>query len=123
VLVTVDRLSGNTRAAQIFVAVTGASNSTYVEASWAQTLYDWIGAHTCLSCRCRTTPKSQSSKHAATSRNSARSRAPGRSINDAWFRYVTLRVRPHVPTPLGERPITNAERQARYRTAVAAASR
>jgi transposase len=42
----VDRLSGKTRAAQIFVAVMGASNFTYAEASWTQELGDWIGAHT-----------------------------------------------------------------------------
>ena len=44
--VIVDRLSGKTRAAQIFVAVMGASNFTYAEASWTQALGDWIGAHT-----------------------------------------------------------------------------
>jgi transposase len=44
--VIVDRLSGKTRPAQIFVAVLGASNFTYAEASWTQTLADWIGAHT-----------------------------------------------------------------------------
>jgi transposase len=44
--VIVDRLSGKTRPAQIFVAVLGASNLTYAEASWTQALADWIGAHT-----------------------------------------------------------------------------
>jgi transposase len=44
--VIVDRLSGEVRQAQIFVAVMGASNFTYVEATWTQTLGDWIGAHT-----------------------------------------------------------------------------
>jgi transposase len=44
--VIVDRLSGKTRPAQIFVAVLGASNYTYAEASWTQALADWIGAHT-----------------------------------------------------------------------------
>jgi transposase len=44
--VIVDRLTGETRAAQIFVAVMGASNFTYVEATWTQTLCDWIGSHT-----------------------------------------------------------------------------
>jgi transposase len=34
------------RRAQIFVAVMGASNFTYAEASWTQALGDWIGAHT-----------------------------------------------------------------------------
>jgi transposase len=44
--VIVDRLSGKTRPAQIFVAVMGASNFTYAEAIWSQSLPDWIAAHT-----------------------------------------------------------------------------
>ena len=44
--VIVDRLTGQVRAAQIFVAVLGASNFTYAEASWTQSLADWISAHT-----------------------------------------------------------------------------
>jgi transposase len=44
--VIIDRLTGKTRPAQIFVAVLGASNLTYAEASWTQALPDWIGAHT-----------------------------------------------------------------------------
>jgi transposase len=44
--VIVDRLTGEVRRAQIFVAVMGASNFTYVEAAWTQGLADWIGAHT-----------------------------------------------------------------------------
>jgi len=44
--VIVDRLTGQIRPAQIFVAVMGASNFTYAEASWTQALADWIGAHT-----------------------------------------------------------------------------
>jgi len=44
--VIVDRLTGQARPAQIFVAVMGASNFTYAEASWTQALPDWIGAHT-----------------------------------------------------------------------------
>src|SRR5271169_4903065 len=44
--VIVDRLTGQVRPAQIFVAVLGASNFTYAEASWTQALADWIGAHT-----------------------------------------------------------------------------
>src|SRR5690349_480233 len=44
--VIIDRLTGKTRPAQIFVAVLGASNFTYAEASWTQGLADWIGAHT-----------------------------------------------------------------------------
>jgi transposase len=44
--VIVDRLTGEVRQAQIFVAVMGASNFTYVEATWTQGLGDWLGAHT-----------------------------------------------------------------------------
>ena len=44
--VVIDRLTGETRPAQIFVAVLGASNFTYAEATWTQGLADWIGAHT-----------------------------------------------------------------------------
>ena len=41
----IDAGSGELRAAQIFVAVLGASNYTYAEASWTQSLPDWIGSH------------------------------------------------------------------------------
>ena len=41
----IDRQSGEVRAAQIFVAVLGASNYSYAEATWGQDLRDWIGAH------------------------------------------------------------------------------
>jgi transposase len=44
--VVVDRLTGEVRQAQIFVVVMGASNFTYVEATWTQGLGDWVGAHT-----------------------------------------------------------------------------
>jgi transposase len=44
--VIVDRLTGEVREAQIFVAVMGASNFTHAEATWTQGLADWIGAHT-----------------------------------------------------------------------------
>ena len=37
--------TGEVRGAEIFVAVLGASNLTYAEATWTQTLPDWIGAH------------------------------------------------------------------------------
>jgi transposase len=43
--VIVDRLTGETRSAQIFVAVMGASNFTYAEAVWTQALPDFIGCH------------------------------------------------------------------------------
>jgi len=40
-----DRLTGEIHLAEIFVGVLGASNYTYAEATWTQTLPDWIGAH------------------------------------------------------------------------------
>ena len=43
--VIIDRLTGQTRGAQIFVAVLGASNFLYAEASWTQALGDWIESH------------------------------------------------------------------------------
>ena len=42
----VDRLTGEARPAWIFVAVMGASSFTYAEATWTQSLGDWIGGHT-----------------------------------------------------------------------------
>ena len=42
----VDPHTGEIRAAEIFVAVLGASNFTYAEATWTQSLPDWIGSHT-----------------------------------------------------------------------------
>ncbi len=41
----VDRDTGEIREAEIFVAVLGASNFTYAEAIWTQTMPDWIGSH------------------------------------------------------------------------------
>jgi len=38
--------TGEVRTAQLFVAALGASNYTYVEASWTQTLPDWVASHT-----------------------------------------------------------------------------
>ncbi len=43
--VVIDRLTGELRKAQIFVAVLGASSFTFAHASWTQTLPDWIDAH------------------------------------------------------------------------------
>lgn len=43
--VLIDRLTGEVRMAQIFVAVLGASSFTFAKASWTQTLPDWIDAH------------------------------------------------------------------------------
>lgn len=39
------RPTGALREAQIFVAVLGASNYTYAEATWTQTLPDWTASH------------------------------------------------------------------------------
>lgn len=44
-LEVIDPLTGEIRPAQVFVAVLGASSYTYAEATWSQTLPDWIGAH------------------------------------------------------------------------------
>ena len=41
----IDRTTGAIRPAQVFIAVLGASNYTYAEATWTQQLPDWIGAH------------------------------------------------------------------------------
>ena len=40
-----DPMTGEMRPAAIFVAVLGASNYTYSEATWSQSLPDWIGSH------------------------------------------------------------------------------
>ena len=44
-LAVVDPATGEVREAEIFVAVLGASDYTYAETSWPQTLPDWIGSH------------------------------------------------------------------------------
>jgi len=41
----IERTTGEVHEAQIFVAVLGASNYTYCEATWTQQLPDWIGSH------------------------------------------------------------------------------
>lgn len=41
----VNQHTGEWREAQIFIAVLGASNYTYAEATWSQSLPDWIGSH------------------------------------------------------------------------------
>src|SRR5450631_2599015 len=43
--VVVDRLTGEIRTAQVFVAVLGASSFTFAHAGWTQALQDWIDAH------------------------------------------------------------------------------
>jgi len=42
----IDAATGAIREAQVFVAVLGASNYTFAEATWTQALPDWIGSHT-----------------------------------------------------------------------------
>ena len=44
-LEVIDGLTGEVRAAQIFVATLGASSYTYAEATWTQALPNWIGSH------------------------------------------------------------------------------
>jgi hypothetical protein len=39
-----DPVTGQVRMAEVFVAVLGASSLTYAEATWTQTLPDWLGA-------------------------------------------------------------------------------
>jgi transposase len=41
----VDQATGEIRQAEIFVATLGASNYTYAEATWTQSLPDWIASH------------------------------------------------------------------------------
>jgi transposase len=41
----IDGMTGEVLAAELFVAVLGASSLTYAEATWTQSLPDWIGAH------------------------------------------------------------------------------
>jgi len=42
----IDPATGQSRPAYVFVAVLGASNYTYAEATWTRSLPDWIGSHT-----------------------------------------------------------------------------
>lgn len=42
----IDPRTGEARSAAIFVAVLGASNYTFAEATWSQSLAHWIGSHT-----------------------------------------------------------------------------
>jgi transposase len=41
----INATTGEVRDAQIFVGVLGASNYTYAEATWSQSLPDWLGSH------------------------------------------------------------------------------
>lgn len=42
----IDGLTGEVLKAELFVAVLGASSYTWAEATWTQTLPDWLGSHT-----------------------------------------------------------------------------
>jgi len=42
----IDQTTGEVLTAELFVAVLGASSLTYAEATWTQSLFDWIGSHT-----------------------------------------------------------------------------
>src|SRR3989449_3139360 len=44
-LPVVNGRTGEVHEVALFIAVLGASNSTYVEATWTQSLPDWIGSH------------------------------------------------------------------------------
>jgi transposase len=44
-LPVIDAATGTVRQAQLFVAVLGASSYTFAEATWTQSLPDWIGSH------------------------------------------------------------------------------
>jgi transposase len=44
-LVVVDPITGEILTAELFVAVLGASSYTFAEATWTQSLPDWIGSH------------------------------------------------------------------------------
>lgn len=44
-MAVVNPSTGEVRTAQVFVAVLGASSYTYAEATWSQSLPDWIGSH------------------------------------------------------------------------------
>ena len=42
----INAAAGEVKIAQVFVATLGASNYTFAEATWSQSLPDWIGSHT-----------------------------------------------------------------------------
>ena len=46
VILVIDPSTGQSRPAYVFVAVLGASNYTFAEATWTRSLPDWIGSHT-----------------------------------------------------------------------------
>ena len=64
-----DPATGEVRLAEIFVAVLGASSLTYAEATWTQSLPDWIGAHVRLHvCWCRIISRAASTRRRSTIR-------------------------------------------------------
>ena len=130
--VIVDRLTGQVRPAQIFVAVMGASNFTYAEASWTQALADWIGAHTQVFAALGGVPKllvpdntrvavikagrrHQSLSHTVrVGETKKRSLGSGRRLMTAtvfllyqkgWDSPDALRLQ-HLPTPIPDSPLT-----------------
>jgi transposase len=44
-MIILDAKTGESKSAQIFIGVLGASNFTYAEASWSQKIPDWLGSH------------------------------------------------------------------------------
>jgi len=44
----IDGATGELRQAQVFVAVLGASSYTFAQATWTQSLPDWITAHVAM---------------------------------------------------------------------------
>jgi transposase len=47
-MAVIDAATGEIRRAEVFVAVLGASSHTYAQATWTQSLPDWIGAHVAM---------------------------------------------------------------------------
>ena len=41
----IDPMTGEVRTAQLFVAALGASSYTFAEATWTQSLPDWVASH------------------------------------------------------------------------------
>ena len=91
--VVIDRLTGEIRMAQIFVAVLGGSSFTFAKASWTQALPDWIDAHVRAfeaiggvpSSSCRTTPRPPSSRPASTTPRSIGPTPTWRRITEPPF--------------------------------------
>ena len=91
----VDPKTGEVRDAEIFIAVLGASSYTYAEATWTQTLPDWIGAH--VRHRERESGK-RICKSIGSGRAAANGGGPGWQIAAGQIRYAEL---DHLITPFG----------------------